>query len=330
MTKPRALSGIQPTADSYQIGNYLGALRYWLEMQDSHECFYMIADMHALTVGPSPAEMHHRTLASFAQLIALGLDTDKSTLFVQSQVSQHAELMWVLSCLTGFGEAGRMTQFKDKSQKAGSDSTNVGLFTYPILQAADILIYGADAVPVGEDQRQHLELTRDLAQRFNSRYKETFVVPKPFIVKDTAKITDLQEPTAKMSKSLPSGCVFLLEPLKTIEKKIKSAVTDSETEIRFDPENKPGVSNLLTILSAFSGKSIDQHVQEMRGQMYGTLKKEVAEAVLGFAEPFQNKVNALLADKGELQRLLQEGSGKASAVANETLSKVYDAIGFVR
>lgn len=330
MTKPRALSGIQPTADSYQIGNYLGALRYWLEMQDSHECFYMIADMHALTVGPSPAEMHHRTLASFAQLIALGLDTDKSTLFVQSQVSQHAELMWVLSCLTGFGEAGRMTQFKDKSQKAGSDSTNVGLFTYPILQAADILIYGADAVPVGEDQRQHLELTRDLAQRFNSRYKETFVVPKPFIVKDTAKITDLQEPTAKMSKSLPSGCVFLLEPLKTIEKKIKSAVTDSETEIRFDPENKPGVSNLLTILSAFSGKSIDQHVQEMQGQMYGTLKKEVAEAVLGFAEPFQNKVNALLADKGELQRLLQEGSGKASAVANETLSKVYDAIGFVR
>lgn len=330
MTKPRALSGIQPTADSYQIGNYLGALRYWLEMQDSHECFYMIADMHALTVGPSPAEMHHRTLASFAQLIALGLDTDKSTLFVQSQVSQHAELMWVLSCLTGFGEAGRMTQFKDKSQKAGSDSTNVGLFTYPILQAADILIYGADAVPVGEDQRQHLELTRDLAQRFNSRYKETFVVPKPFIVKDTAKITDLQEPTAKMSKSLPSGCVFLLEPLKTIEKKIKSAVTDSETEIRFDPENKPGVSNLLTILSAFSGKSIDQHVQEMQGQMYGTLKKEVAEAVLGFAEPFQNKVNALLADKGELQRLLQDGSGKASAVANETLSKVYDAIGFVR
>lgn len=330
MTKPRALSGIQPTADSYQIGNYLGALRYWLEMQDSHECFYMIADMHALTVSPSPEEMHHRTLSSFAQLIALGLDTDKSTLFVQSQVSQHAELMWVLSCLTGFGEAGRMTQFKDKSQKAGSDSTNVGLFTYPILQAADILIYGADAVPVGEDQRQHLELTRDLAQRFNSRYKQTFVVPKPFIVKDTAKITDLQEPTAKMSKSLPAGCVFLLEPLKTIEKKIKSAVTDSETEIRFDPENKPGVSNLLTILSAFSGKSIDQHVQELQGQMYGTLKKEVADAVLAFAEPFQNKVNALLGDKAELQRLLQEGSGKASNVANETLNKVYDAIGFVR
>jgi tryptophanyl-tRNA synthetase len=232
MTKPRVLSGIQPTADSYQIGNYLGALRYWLEMQDSNDCFYMIADMHALTVGPTPEEMHHRTLSSFAQLIALGLDTDKSTLFVQSQVSQHAELMWVLSCLTGFGEAGRMTQFKDKSQKAGSDSTNVGLFTYPILQAADILIYQADAVPVGEDQRQHLELTRDLAGRFNSRYKPTFVVPKPHIVKDTAKITDLQEPTAKMSKSLPAGCVFLLEPLKTIEKKIKSAVTDSETEIR--------------------------------------------------------------------------------------------------
>jgi tryptophanyl-tRNA synthetase len=330
MTKPRVLSGIQPTADSYQIGNYLGALRYWLEMQDSNDCFYMIADMHALTVGPTPEEMHHRTLSSFAQLIALGLDTDKSTLFVQSQVSQHAELMWVLSCLTGFGEAGRMTQFKDKSQKAGSDSTNVGLFTYPILQAADILIYQADAVPIGEDQRQHLELTRDLAGRFNSRYKPTFVVPKPHIVKDTAKITDLQEPTAKMSKSLPAGCVFLLEPLKTIEKKIKSAVTDSETEIRFDPENKPGVSNLLTILSAFSGKTIDEHVQEMQGQMYGTLKKEVAEAVLAFAEPFQNKVNGLLSDKAELARLLQNGSQKASAVADETLTKVYDAIGFVR
>lgn len=330
MTKPRVLSGIQPTADSYQIGNYLGALRYWLQMQDTNDCFYMIADMHALTVGPSPEEMHHRTLSSFAQLIALGLDTDKSTLFVQSQVSQHAELMWVLSCLTGFGEAGRMTQFKDKSQKAGNDSTNVGLFTYPVLQAADILIYQADAVPVGEDQRQHLELTRDLAQRFNSRYKQTFVVPKPHIVKDTAKITDLQEPTAKMSKSLPAGCVFLLEPLKTIEKKIKSAVTDSETEIRFDAENKPGVSNLLTILSAFSGKSIDEHVQEMQGQMYGTLKKEVAEVVLAFAEPFQNKVNGLLADKAELARLLQSGSQKASAVADETLTKVYEAVGFVR
>jgi tryptophanyl-tRNA synthetase len=330
MTKPRVLSGIQPTADSYQIGNYLGALRYWLEMQDSHDCFYMIADMHALTVSPSPEEMHHRTLSSFAQLIALGLDTDKSTLFVQSQVSQHAELMWVLSCLTGFGEAGRMTQFKDKSQKAGSDTTNVGVFTYPILQAADILIYQADSVPVGEDQRQHLELTRDLAGRFNSRYKPTFVIPKPHIVKDTAKIKDLQEPTAKMSKSLPAGCVFLLEPLKTIEKKIKSAVTDSETEIRFDPENKPGVSNLLTILSALSGKSIDEHVKEMQGQMYGTLKTEVAQAVLAFAEPFQNKVNGLLSDKAELARLLQNGSQKASAVADETLTKVYDAIGFVR
>jgi tryptophanyl-tRNA synthetase len=330
MTKPRVLSGIQPTADSYQIGNYLGALRYWLEMQDSHDCFYMIADMHALTVSPTPEEMHHRTLSSFAQLIALGLDTDKSTLFVQSQVSQHAELMWVLSCLTGFGEAGRMTQFKDKSQKAGSDTTNVGVFTYPILQAADILIYQADSVPVGEDQRQHLELTRDLAGRFNSRYKPTFVIPKPHIVKDTAKIKDLQEPTAKMSKSLPAGCVFLLEPLKTIEKKIKSAVTDSETEIRFDPENKPGVSNLLTILSALSGKSIDDHVKEMQSQMYGTLKTEVAQAVLAFAEPFQAKVNGLLSDKAELARLLQSGSQKASAVADETLTKVYDAIGFVR
>ncbi|MEY4348522.1 MAG: tryptophan--tRNA ligase [Actinomycetota bacterium] len=330
MTQPRVLSGIQPTADSFQIGNYLGALRYWLELQATHDSFYMIADLHALTVAPDPKENRDRTLKSFAQLIALGINPEKSTLFVQSQVREHVELMWVLSCLTGFGEAGRMTQFKDKSSKEGNETASVGLFTYPILQAADILLYQAHQVPVGEDQRQHLELTRDLAGRFNHRYGQTFVVPTPHIVKDTAKIVDLQDPTAKMSKSSPSGCVFLLEPLKTIEKKIKSAVTDSETEIRFDASNKAGVSNLLTIESAFTGKSVDQLVSDYSGQMYGALKKNVAEAVLAFAEPFQARVNELLGDPAELHRLMAVGADRASAVASQTVKAVYEKVGLVQ
>lgn len=329
MTLPRVLSGIQPTADSFQIGNYLGAVQHWVALADTHDSFYMIADLHSLTVAPDPADVSRRTLSSFAQLVAAGIDPERSTLFVQSQVREHVELMWLLSCLTGFGEASRMTQFKDKSGKQGNDSTSVGLFTYPILQAADILLYQAHAVPVGEDQRQHLELTRDLAQRFNTRYGDTFVVPKPHIVKDTAKIVDLQDPTAKMSKSSPAGCVFLLEPLKTIEKKIKSAVTDSETVIAFDPENKPGVSNLLTIQSAFTGTSISDLVASYEGQMYGSLKKEVAAAVLAFAEPFQNKVNELLADPAELQRLMKVGSERATAVAHETVSQAYSRMGLI-
>lgn len=329
MTLPRVLSGIQPTADSFQIGNYLGAVQHWVALADTHDSFYMIADLHSLTVAPDPADVSRRTLSSFAQLVAAGIDPERSTLFVQSQVREHVELMWLLSCLTGFGEASRMTQFKDKSGKQGNDSTSVGLFTYPILQAADILLYQAHAVPVGEDQRQHLELTRDLAQRFNTRYGDTFVVPKPHIVKDTAKIVDLQDPTAKMSKSSPTGCVFLLEPLKTIEKKIKSAVTDSETVIAFDPENKPGVSNLLTIQSAFTGTSISDLVASYEGQMYGTLKKEVAAAVLAFAEPFQNKVNELLADPAELQRLMKVGSERATTVAHETVSQAYSRMGLI-
>ena len=265
MTNPRVLSGIQPTAGSFHVGNYLGALRQWVAMQETHDTFYTVVDLHALTVAPEPAEVRERTLGSFAQLIAIGIDPLKSTLFVQSHVREHSEMMWLLSCITGFGEASRMTQFKDKSAK--QEAASVGLFTYPILQAADILLYQADEVPVGEDQRQHLELTRDLAGRFNSRYGQTFTVPKPHIVKDTAKIVDLQEPTAKMSKSLPGGCVFLLEPLKTIEKKIKSAVTDSETVISFDPEKKPGVSNLLTMQSAFTGVSVADLVAEYEGQI---------------------------------------------------------------
>jgi tryptophanyl-tRNA synthetase len=330
MTQPRVLSGIQPTADSFQIGNYLGALRYWVDLQSSHDSFYMIADLHALTVAPDPEENRKRTLASFAQLIALGIDTDRSTLFVQSQVREHVELMWVLSCLTGFGEAGRMTQFKDKSSKEGNEGASVGLFTYPILQAADILLYQANQVPVGEDQRQHLELTRDLAGRFNHRYGQTFVVPTPHIVKDTAKIVDLQDPTAKMSKSSPSGCVFLLEPLKTIEKKIKSAVTDSETEIRFDADKKPGVSNLLTIESALTGKSVEQLVADYSGQMYGALKKNVADVVVAFAEPFQARVNELLGDPAELHRLMEVGAVRASEVAAKTVHDVYAKVGLVQ
>ena len=329
MQKPRVLSGIQPTADSFHIGNVLGAVQYWSKLQDTHDCFYTIVDLHAFTVATEPELLRQRTLTSYAQLIASGIDPDRSAIFVQSHVREHAELMWVFSCLTGFGEAGRMTQFKDKSQKAGADSTNVGLFTYPILQAADITLYQANAVPVGEDQRQHLELTRDLAQRFNTRYGKTFVVPEPHIVKGTAKITDLQEPTAKMSKTSPAGVVNLLDPLKTIEKRIKSAVTDSETEIRFDPENKPGVSNLLTIIHGFTGEPIDAIVGSLQGQMYGELKKRAAEAVLAYAEPYQAQVNALLGDRAELERIMADGAAKATAVAAQTMKAVYDAIGFV-
>lgn len=329
MQKPRVLSGIQPTADSFHIGNVLGAVQYWSKLQDTHDCFYTIVDLHAFTVATDPEVLRQRTLTSYAQLVASGIDPERSAIFVQSHVREHAELMWVFSCLTGFGEAGRMTQFKDKSQKAGADSTNVGLFTYPILQAADITLYQANAVPVGEDQRQHLELTRDLAQRFNSRYGKTFVVPEPHIVKGTAKIADLQEPTAKMSKTSPTGVVNLLDPLKTIEKRIKSAVTDSETEIRFDPEQKPGVSNLLTIIHGFTGEPIDAIVASLQGQMYGELKKRAAEAVLAYAEPYQAKVNALMNDRAELERIMADGAGKATAVAAQTMKAVYDAIGFV-
>jgi tryptophanyl-tRNA synthetase len=259
---PRVLSGIQPTADSFHLGNYLGAVRQWVRLQDDHEVFFFIADLHAITVEHDPAKLRARTRISAAQLLAAGLDAERCALFVQSQVPEHAQLAWVMNCLTGMGEAGRMTQFKDKTAKGGQDRATVGLFTYPILQAADILLYQADHVPVGEDQRQHLELTRDLAQRFNSRYGQTFVVPQPYILKSTAKITDLQEPTAKMSKSSssPSGIVELLDEPNVSAKKIKSAVTDSDREILFDPQHKPGVANLLTICAELTGTPIAELV----------------------------------------------------------------------
>jgi tryptophanyl-tRNA synthetase len=326
---PRVLSGIQPTADSFHIGNYLGALREWVRLQDTHDAFYCVVDQHAITVEHDPALLRTRTLASFAQLLAVGLDPDRSTVFVQSQVPEHSQLAWVLECMTGFGEAGRMTQFKDKSAKGGADRSTVGLFTYPILQAADILIYRANAVPVGEDQRQHLELTRNLAQRFNSRFGETLTVPEPLIVKETAKIVDLQDPTAKMSKSSPAGCIFILDEDSVSTKKIKSAVTDSDREIVFDQERKPGVSNLLTMQQALRGIPMDEIVASYQGRGYGDLKKETAEIVVDAVGPMRERTREFLADPAELTRLMRHGAAKARAAAAPTLEAVYSKVGFV-
>ncbi len=326
---PRVLSGIQPTADSVHLGNYLGALREWVRMQATHDTYYCVVDQHAITVDHDPDQLRRRTYATFAQLLAIGLDPERSTVFIQSQVPEHSQLAWVLECQTGFGEAGRMTQFKDKSQKGGADRSTVGLFTYPILQAADILIYQADAVPVGEDQRQHLELTRDLAQRFNAKFGETLTVPEPYIVKETAKIVDLQDPTSKMSKSAPAGCAFLLDDDKVLAKKIKSAVTDSEREIVFDPQRKPGVSNLLTIQVALTGRSLEELVHSYEGRGYGDLKGDTAEIVVEAIRPFREKVHELMADPAELRRLMTIGAHKARATAAATLDDVYQRVGFV-
>lgn len=327
----RVLSGIQPTAESFHLGNYLGAVRQWVELQDNHDAFYCVVDLHALTVETDPALLRKRTLVAAAQLIALGLDPNKCTLFIQSHVPEHNQLAWVLECLTGFGEASRMTQFKDKSQKSGADRTVVGLFTYPILQAADIMLYQANLVPVGEDQRQHIELTRDLGQRFNSRYGETFVIPEAYILKTAAKINDLQEPTAKMSKSAASnaGVIDILDSSDVNVKKIKSAVTDTGKEVVFDEKNKPGISNLLTIHSALSGRSISELENEFAGKGYGDFKGAVAEVVTSYFAPVREKTQELLSDEKALQDLLAVGSEKARAVASQTLSKTYEALGLV-
>ncbi|WP_439676434.1 tryptophan--tRNA ligase [Embleya sp. MST-111070] len=330
-TRPRVLSGIQPTADSFHLGNYLGAIRQWVPFQDSHDAFYMVVDLHAITVAQDPKQLRERTRISAAELLAAGLDADRCTLFVQSHVPEHAQLAWVMNCMTGFGEAARMTQFKDKSAKQGTDRTTVGLFTYPVLQVADILLYQADAVPVGEDQRQHVELTRDIAQRFNSTFGETFTVPKPFIVKETAKIVDLQDPTIKMSKSAstPKGIVNLLDDPRASAKKIRSAVTDTGTEVRFDETEKPGVSNLLTIHSALSGTSIAALEERFAGRGYGDLKKEVAEVLVDFVTPFQERVRGYLDDPAELDAVLARGADKAREVASRTLAETYDRVGFL-
>jgi tryptophanyl-tRNA synthetase len=329
--RPRVLSGIQPTGDSFHLGNYLGALRNWVALQDTHDAFYCVVDLHAITMGHEPALLRERTRVSAAQLLAIGLDPERCTLFVQSQVPEHAQLAWVLFCITGFGEASRMTQFKDKSAKQGADRSSVGLFTYPILQAADILLYQADEVPVGEDQRQHLELTRDLAQRFNTNFGKTFTVPSAYIVKDTAKITDLQEPTAKMSKSAASqaGLVELLEEPARAAKKIRSAVTDTGREIIFDPAAKPGVANLLTIYSALTGRAIDELVVDYDGKGYGDLKKDLGAVVVDFLRPIQERTRTYLDDPAQLDKLLAIGAEKARAVAAATLRTTYDRIGFL-
>lgn len=329
--RPRVLSGIQPTADSFHFGNYLGALRQWVDLQADHQPFFFIADLHAITVEHDPKLLRRRTLVAAAQLIAMGIDPDRSAIFVQSQVPEHAQLAWVLNCLTGFGEARRMTQFKDKSAKGGEGAASVGLFTYPVLQAADILLYRPQYVPVGEDQRQHLELTRDLAQRFNHRYKKTFRLPEPYILKTTAKITDLQDPTAKMSKSSssPAGIVEMLDDPKVSAKKIRSAVTDSGSEVRFDPAEKPGISNLLTIYSALSDRSVADLEEQYAGRGYGDLKKDLADVVVDFVTPFRDRTLELLDDETHLFGVLARGCEQAREVAERTLRDVYERVGFV-
>jgi len=319
--RARLLSGMQPTADSLHLGNYLGALTQWVALQETHDAFYCVVDMHALTVAPDPEDLRRRTRATVAQFVAGGIDPARSVLFLQSQVPEHAQLTWVLECLTGFGEASRMTQFKDKTAREGSDHASVGLFTYPILQAADILLYQAASVPVGEDQRQHLELTR---------YGETFRVPEPYIVKATARILDLQAPEKQMSKtSGGAGVVFLLEDPAAGAKKIRSAVTDTGRDVVYDPQAKPGVSNLLTILSALSGTPMNELAARFAGAGYGDLKQEVVKAYLGLVEPFQATVHELLDDAARLDDILAEGAARARAEASVVLAQVYDRVGFV-
>lgn len=329
--RPRLFSGMQPTADSLHLGNYLGALVQWVAMQETHDATYCVVDLHAITVEHDPAVLRDRTRRTAAQFLAAGIDPDRSTMFVQSHVPEHAELAWVLGCITGFGEAGRMTQFKDKTARQGADRATVGLFTYPVLQAADILLYDAHHVPVGEDQRQHLELTRDLAQRFNSRFGATFVVPEPFIVKETAKIADLQDPTSKMSKSAssPNGVLDLLDEPKRNAKRIRSAVTDTETDVRYDPERKPGVSNLLTIYAALSGRPVPELEAQYVGRGYGDLKKDLAEVVTETLGPVRERALAYLENPEMLDDVLAEGARRARQRAGATLERVYDAVGFL-
>ena len=327
-SRPRVLSGMQPTADSLHLGNYLGALRQWVDLQDAYEAFFFVADLHAITVEHDPSLLTARTRVTAAQYLAAGVDPERSAVFLQSHLPEHAQLAWVLGCLTGFGEASRMTQFKDKSARGGNVS--VGLFTYPILQAADILLYRPERVPVGEDQRQHLELSRDLAQRFNSRFGDTLVVPEPHILAGVAKIYDLQQVDKQMSKSIGgNGVVWMLDDPKVVEKKIRSAVTDTGREVRYDPVQKPGVSNLLSILSAFGGEPVDDLEARYADAGYGDLKKGVAEAVLDVVVPFRERVSGYLADPAELDRVLARGADRAQEVAARTLADVYDRVGFL-
>ena len=331
VTKPRLFSGMQPSADSLHIGNYIGALMQWRALQEDYDAVYCVVDLHAITVPQDPVKLREATRRTAAQYIAAGIDPTRSILFVQSQVAAHPQLAWVLNTITGFGEAGRMTQFKDKSAKQGADSASVGLFTYPVLQAADILLYDATIVPVGEDQRQHIELTRDLGTRFNSRFGETFTIPEARILPETAKVYDLQNPGSKMSKSgeSPQGILWLLDEPSVTAKKLKSAVTDNDREIRFDHVEKPGVSNLLTILSVVGGESIPTLVDGFAGKGYGDLKGAVADAVVAEFAPVRERALELLADPAELDRLLTANADRAAEIADATLRRVYDAVGFL-
>jgi tryptophanyl-tRNA synthetase len=332
MPRLRVLSGIQPTADSFHLGNYLGALRQWVDLQDTYDAFYCVVDLHAITVPQDPALLPQRTRVAAAQLLGAGLDPDRCTLFVQSHVPEHTELAWILGCITGFGEASRMTQFKDKSAKEGHDQASVGLFTYPVLQAADILLYQADQVPVGEDQRQHLELSRTLAHRFNHRYGPTFVPPQPYILAEVAKIYDLQDPTAKMSKSSssPQGIVDVLDEPDVIRRKIARSVTDPGSEVRADPEAKPGVTNLLRIYSALSGEPVATLEAKYAGAGYGAFKKDLAELTVATFSPIREKTQQILADEAGLDRILAQGAAQARQVAGQTMAVVRDRMGLLR
>jgi len=323
------LSGIQPSGELH-LGNYLGAVKNWAELAEEFDCYYFMADLHSITVRQNPADLRRRSVSQLAQYIACGLDPEKNTLFIQSHVHEHAELGWILNCYTMFGELSRMTQFKDKSSK-NAENINGGLFTYPALMAADILLYQADYVPVGEDQKQHCELTRDVAIRFNNLYGETFKVPEPYIPKVGARIMSLGTPTAKMSKSDPQGCVFILDKPEDIARKFKRAVTDSDTEncVRYDPENKPGVANLMNIYSSVTGKSFEEIEREFAGQGYGVFKPAVGEAVIETLRPIREESERMLADKAYLQQIYTDGAKRAAAVARRTLRKVYKRVGFV-
>jgi len=327
--RPRVFSAMQPTADSLHLGNYLGALTQWVALQDQHDAIYSVVDLHALTANPDPSVLRDRTRRTAAQFLAAGVDPERSILFVQSHVAQHAELAWVLGCQTGFGEAGRMTQFKDKAARHGHESASVGLFTYPVLMAADILLYDAALVPVGEDQRQHLELSRDLAQRINARFGRLVRVPEPYIVKETAKIYDLQDPLSKMSKSTgqPTGLLEILEEPRVLTKRIMSAVTDSERQIRFDREAKPGVANLLTIASALTGRPVADLEADYAGKGYGDLKKDVAAVVVETLAPIREKVTEYLETPALLDDVLADGASRARTIARATMDRVYDRLG---
>ena len=327
--KKTILSGIQPSGD-LTLGSYLGAIKNWVDLSEDYNCFYCIVDMHSITVRQNPAELRKRTLAQLAQYIASGLDPEKNTIFIQSHVSAHAELSWVLSCYTMFGELSRMTQFKDKSAK-NADNINAGLFTYPSLMAADILLYQADLVPVGGDQKQHVELTRDIANRFNGIYGDVFTIPEPFIPKVGARIMSLTTPENKMSKSDkdPGGCIYIMQKPEEIMRSFKRAVTDSETCVKFDTENKPGISNLMTIYSVATGKSFEEIENEFDGKGYGDFKVKVGESVVEMLRPIREESERILKDKSYLEKVYREGAERASYVANKTLRKVYKKVGFV-